>query len=598
MADEQVQRRLAAILAADVVGYTRLMEAGEEQTIAALRQLRREFFDPTIAKHGGRIFKVMGDGFLVEFGSVLNATRCAVEIQRGMAERNAGVPADRQILFRIGVNLGDLVVDGDDFYGGGVNLASRLEGVARPGGIVCSAAVRDQIGNRLDLDIVDEGTKALKNIAQPVRVYSINPEASANGGERSSSSESPVRETARVAAKLLDPAKCSLAVLPFDNNSGDPEQEHFADGITEDLLIEFSRQRRLAVASRHSCFFYKNKPIDTREAGEKLGVDFIVEGAVRKSGPRIRVTAQLGDCKTGAQVWSNRYDRALDDVFALQDEIVTSILGGLSFSLDEAASNQRRQDPTANISAYGAFLQARTAYRRGEEAAKVVGYLRKAIELDPTYARALAHLSYNLAMSRFRFDSELSDEALSAEANALSDRALAADRFDPLVLGYLANAHLMLGSPLKARQLADAAWELCPRDIETMQKRGFVLAYCGHHKAAVELMEAVSALERHLPPEFVMGLAEGKYMLRDYAGVIETFGRLLDVPASEQLTLAAAYGQLGRGDEAKALIARAVMMSPSKFDPAQWARMTTQMCAERSDADHWLEGFRNAGIDV
>lgn len=597
MGDEQVQRRLAAILAADIVGYTRLMEADEAQTIAALRQLRREFFDSTVAKHRGRIFKVMGDGFLVEFGSVLNATLCAVEIQRGMIERNDCVPDGRQIVFRIGVNLGDLVVDGDDFYGDGVNLASRLEGVARPGGIVCSAAVREQIGNRLDLAIVDEGTKAFKNIAQPVRIYSISLDAPATNPTQASRSASPMTETRTGPAQLLDPAKCSIAVLPFDNNSGDAEQEYFADGITEDLLIELGRQRRLAVASRHSCFLYKSKSIDAREAGEKLGVDFILEGTIRRAGPRIRITAQLSDCKTGAQVWSNRYDRALDDVFALQDEIVTNILGGLSFNLDEAAGNHRQQGPTASMSAYNAFLQARAAFWRGDEV-KAAGHLRKAIDLDPGYARALAQLSWQLAFSRFSFTSTLPDEALLAEGNALSERALAADRFDPFVLGYLAASHLMLGNPRKARQLADAAWEICPRDVEVMFKRGAVLTYCGHHKEGEALMEAASALQPHLPPQMGIALAEGKYLMRDYAGAVDAFERLLQIPATDYLTLAAMCGQLGRTEEARALVARAVMMSPPKLNPPQYARMMAQQCAERSDAEHWLEGFRKAGIQV
>ena len=254
MAEEQVERRLAAILAADVVGYSRLMEANEERTMGALRQHRREFFDPTVAKHGGRIFKVMGDGFLVEFGSVLNATRCAVEIQRGMLERNAGVPEDRHIKFRIGINLGDIIVEGDDFYGDGVNMATRLEGLAGPGGIACSAVVRNQVGNKLELEFLDQGEKTVKNIAQPVHVYFINLGTLASatipaaGGQPRARSDKP-----------------SVAILPFSNMSNDPEQEYFSDGITEDIITDLSNVSGLFVLGRNTVFTYKGKAVNLEQ---------------------------------------------------------------------------------------------------------------------------------------------------------------------------------------------------------------------------------------------------------------------------------------------------------------------------------------------
>ena len=270
MAEERVQRRLAAILAADVVGYSRLMEANEERTLATLSRHRREFFDPTIVKHGGRIFKAMGDGFLVEFGSVINAVHCAVDIQRGMVERNAGVPEDRHIKFRIGINLGDIIVDGDDLHGDGVNMASRLEGLAGPGGIACSAIVRNQIGNKLELEFVDLGEKEVKNLSQPVHVYLMN-----------LASMSPPGASGPRAAMLprLRAEKPSIAVLPFTNMSGDPDQDYFSDGITEDIITDLSNVSRLFVLGRNTVFTYKGKAVNLERAARELGVSYLVEGA-------------------------------------------------------------------------------------------------------------------------------------------------------------------------------------------------------------------------------------------------------------------------------------------------------------------------------
>src|SRR5690349_21717124 len=268
-------------MAADVVGYSRLMEASEERTLGALKQHRREFFDPTVASHGGRIFKVMGDGFLVEFGSVINAARCAVEVQLGMLERNAGVPEDRHIKFRMGINLGDVIVDGDDFYGDGVNVAARLEALASPGGIACSAVVRHQVGNRLEIDFLDQGEKAVKNIAQPVHVYFINLGPSAMAG-------SPGTPDGRAAPRSDKP---SVAVLPFTNMSNDPEQEFFGDGITEDIITDLSKVSGLFVLGRNTVFTYKGKAVNLERIAKELGVAYLVEGSVRKAGQKIRVNA-------------------------------------------------------------------------------------------------------------------------------------------------------------------------------------------------------------------------------------------------------------------------------------------------------------------
>jgi adenylate cyclase len=383
MSEEHVQRRLAAILAADVVGYSRLMEANEERTLGALRQHRREFFDPTVVKHGGRIFKVMGDGFLVEFGSVLNAARCAVEIQRGMFERNAGIPEDRHIKFRIGINLGDIIVDEGDVYGDGVNMAARLEALAGPGGIACSAVVRHQVGNKLELEFVDQGEKSVKNVAQPVHVYFIN---------WSGVAQNSVFQSATTGTPRLRSDKPSVAILPFANMSNDPEQEFFSDGITEDIITDLSNVSGLFVLGRNTVFTYKGRAVNLEHIAKELGVAYVVEGSVRKAGQKVRVNAQLIEGSTGGHLWAARYDRDLTDIFAIQDEITRTIVDQLKVKLLPEEKKAIEQSPTENVDAYTFYLKGREFFHRGSKPfyAMAKKMFAKAIELDPLYARAYA----------------------------------------------------------------------------------------------------------------------------------------------------------------------------------------------------------------
>ena len=343
-------------MAADVVGYSRLMETNEERTLGALRQHRREFFDPIVAKHKGRIFKVMGDGFLVEFGSVIDAARCAVEIQTGMPERNVGVPEDRHIKFRIGINLGDIIVDGDDFYGDGVNMAARLEALAMPGGIACSAAVRHQVGNKLEIEFLDQGEKTVKNIAQPVHVYFINMAAPANQAAPATGAQPAARTD-----------KPSVAILPFINMSNDPEQEFFSDGITEDIITDLSKVSGLFVLGRSTVFACKGQALDLVQVARRFGVSYLVEGSVRKAGNRVRITAQLIEGSTGGHVWADRYDRDLTDIFEVQDEITKTIVDQLKVKLLPEEKKAIEQAPTANIDAYTCYLKGRELFHRGSK---------------------------------------------------------------------------------------------------------------------------------------------------------------------------------------------------------------------------------------
>ena len=408
MAEQPVERRLAAILAADVVGYSRLMEANEERTVAALKHHRREFFDPTMAKHGGRIFKVMGDGFLVEFASVLAAARCAVEIQRGMPGRNEGVPEDRHIRFRIGINVGDLIVDGDDFYGDGVNMAARLEALAPHGGISCSAAVRGQIGNKLDMDFLDQGEKAVKNIAQPVHVYFINlAEAAPKAG----------------AAAVGGAAKPSVAVLPFSNMSNDPEQEFFSDGITEDIITDLSNVSGLFVLGRNTVFAYKGKSVNLVQVARELGVAYLLEGSVRKAGQKVRINAQLIEGATGGHVWAARYDRDLTDIFEVQDEITQTIVAQLKVKLLPEEIQAITQAPTDNIEAYTFYLRGRELFRRSQKPNLLQAreMFAKAIELDPAYARAYAGMADCDSFLFLQYSEDISIDGILANcAKALS----------------------------------------------------------------------------------------------------------------------------------------------------------------------------------
>jgi TolB-like protein/class 3 adenylate cyclase len=315
VSEDRVERRLAAILAADVAGYSRLMGADEEGTLAALKALRRELIDPKVKEHRGRIVKTTGDGLLVEFASVIDAVRCAVEIQRDMADRNADVPPERRIEFRVGINIGDIIIDEGDIYGDGVNVAARLEALAEPGAICVSRMVRDQVRDKLDFAFDDRGEQQVKNIARPVRVFLVRPGAAGPASPGPTLGKAPA------------PEKPSIAVLPFQNMSGDPEQEYFADGVVEDIITALSRNRAFFVISRNTTFTYKGPAVDVAKVARELGVRYALEGSVRRGGNRVRITAQLIDATTGHHLWADRYDRELADVFAVQDEIARTIIG-------------------------------------------------------------------------------------------------------------------------------------------------------------------------------------------------------------------------------------------------------------------------------
>ena len=377
-----MERRLTAILAADVVGFSRLMGANESGTLAALDTLRTDFIDPKISEHQGRIVKLTGDGMLIEFPSVVNAVACATELQRGIRDRNTNVPPAQRIEFRIGVNVGDVIVQGEDILGDGVNVAARLESIAPVGGISVSQSVRDHIGKRLDLIFEDMGERQLKNIEKPIRVYNV-------------SLDTPSSRQTDGAVGTQPEQKPSIAVLPFINMSGDPEQEYFSDGITEDIITDLSKVSGLSVVARNTAFTYKGKAVKVPEVAKELGVDFVVEGSVRKAGSRVRVTGQLINGKDDRHVWADRYDRDLTDIFAIQDEITHAIVEQLKVKLLPQEKKSIAQAPTDNIEAYTFYLRGRQFMQRHSKANYQLArrMFAKAVELDPLYARAYAGIA-------------------------------------------------------------------------------------------------------------------------------------------------------------------------------------------------------------
>jgi len=387
LSGERVERRLAAILAADIAGYSRLMGEDEAGTLARLRTHRRELIDPTVAEHRGRIVKTTGDGILIEFPSVVEAVACAMAVQQGMAERNAAIPEQHRIVFRVGINLGDVIVEDGDIHGDGVNVAARLEAAAEPGGICVSGTVRDHIGDRLDLAFDDLGEQSLKNIARPVRAYRVRPASVRNASNPGPTESDPT---------LALPDKPSIAVLPFQNMSGDPEQEYFADGMVEDITTALSKIRWFFVIARNSAFTYKGRNVDVKQVGRELGVRYVLEGSVRRGGNRLRVTAQLVEAESGNHVWAERYDRDLADIFAVQDEITERVVAAIEPELYAAEHIRSQRKPPDSLDAWECVIRALSHIGHGTQEAndEAEGLCRRAIAITPRYGQAHGLLAW------------------------------------------------------------------------------------------------------------------------------------------------------------------------------------------------------------
>jgi len=535
------RRRLTAILAADVTGYSRLMGADEAGTLAALKTVRSDLIDGKIAEHEGRIVKQTGDGLLVEFPSVVSAVACAVAIQRGMRERNADVPQDRRIEFRIGVNLGDVIVEGDDIFGDGVNVAARLEGVAKPGGIAISRSVRDHVGNRLDLIFEDCGQQQLKNIEKPIRVYHVLLDQPMTVDTISGKNERP-----------------SIAVLPFNNMSGDPEQEYFSDGITEDIITDLSKVSGLFVVARHTAFTYKGRTLKTQQIGKELSVGHVLEGSVRKAGQRVRVTGQLVSSKDGGHVWAERFDRDLTDIFAIQDEITQAIVEQLKVKLLPQERKSIGQTPTDNVEAYTYYLRGRDfLYRYSKRYFELARRMfAKAIELDPNYARAYAGIADCEAFLYMVYQVDIPLEGI-LETSA---KALALD-------SNLAEAHTARGVALSvARKFEEAnaeferALTLDPNSFEAHFLYARPAFQQGKIARAVELLERAAEINPadYKPPALMIHMvrslgreSETKAAARKTVALAER--ELISNPEDPRPAIAGALAllELGEKDRAK-----------------------------------------------
>ena len=585
MENAGVTRKLAVILAADVAGYSRLMAADEEGTLAALNA-RRQVIDELIARHHGRIFTTAGDSVMAEFASAVEAVRCAAAIQQEIERRNADLPEPRRMLFRVGVNLGDVMVGGDNLFGDGVNVAARLESVAEPGGICISGAVYDQIRNKVDLSFDDLGERSLKNIGYPVRVFGVRRDGAAEPGSlpERPAGISPIRPSALP----------SIAVLPFANLGGDPEQEYFADGITEDLITELSRFQELRVIARNSVMTYKTKPVRVQEVGRDLGVRYVLEGSVRKAGGRVRITAQLIDAGTGHHLWAERFDRDLADIFAVQDEVTGRIVATLAGKLAESERRRARSGQTENLEAYDCVLRGRELwYRFTPEANREARRLyEKAIELDPDYARAYASLAWTYLV-------EHSERWGSAEDQPL-ERALEIARRGVMVNPVSHSNHLALGQVCLSKGLHDEALEaletaitLNPNDADGYVFLAETLSYAGRPDEAIDLVEKAQRLNPAYPRWYAWNLGTAFYVARRYDDAVTALRRGSPLVAMAYRWLAVAYAQLGREQEAKAAAEEYLKRTPD-FSLARHLELMPFQHAE--DRDHYAEGLRKAGL--
>ncbi len=582
MAEERAERRLAAILAADVVGYSRLIGADEEGTLNQLRSIRAEVIDPKITEHHGRVVKTTGDGLLVEFGSVVDGLRCATEWQRGMAERNADTP-DGRIKFRIGINVGDVVVQDGDIFGDGVNVAARLEGLAEPGGICVSARVQEDAVGRLDLTFDDVGEQALKNIARPVRVYRVR-------GTRPTATETaPKAAPTDVAPALALPDKPSIAVLPFQNMSGDPEQEFFADGIAEDIITALSRYPSLFVIARNSSFSFKGRAVDVKQVGRELGVRYVLEGSLRKSGNRVRVTAQLIEAETGNHVWAERYDRDLADIFVVQDEITQATSIAIAPAIAATEQQRAMRKPPASLDAWGAYQRGmwHLSKASAEDDALAEKFFQRAIELDPMFVGGYIGLAAVLSRAK----------GTQSKEEALARRAVALDGGDAEAHARLALALLARGDHQGARAQAEQALALCPNLAAAHGALGVILAYSGRPKEGVAALETCIRLDPRAPSlvHRLNQVALAHYFCRDYEATVEAAERAIrSFPdfASPYRWLAAALGELGRTAEAKEALEKAIAVSPASFDFQVRER---PLWFRPEDHAHMLDGLRKAG---
>jgi TolB-like protein/class 3 adenylate cyclase len=586
MAEDRVERKLAAILAADVVGYSRLMNEDEAATLARLKALRRELFEPNTKEHRGRIFKTMGDGALVEFRSAVDAVNCAVDIQRALAERKEDVTENCRIRLRIGVSLGDVIVEGSDLYGRGVNVAARMESLAEPGGICISGNVHEHVRGAAGLVFDDLGNQEIKNIPEPVRAYRVHLRGGVAGPDRPQPDTSPPL-----------PDKPSIALLPFQNISGDPEQDYFCDGMVDDIITGLSRIKWLFVIARNTTLTYKGKAFDVKQVGHELGVRYVLEGSVRKAGDRVRINGQLIDAATGAHVWAERYDRKIDDVFALQDELTLSVVGAIEPSLRLAEVERVKLKRSDSLDAYDLVLQAQPDVyaRMPAPSTKALVLLERAIALDPTYALAHAYAAECHHVIFLR--GGLSEEHRAASIRH-AEAAIAYGQDDALTLSF---AGFVIGMDKHDRAAAFAAFEaalaVSPSSAITYFLGSILLAWAGESERAIEWGERGLRLSPLDPWRWAAfySSALGHFQRGHYEEAAAAARKAIQYsPTFSQthMVLAATVSKLGRLEEAKVAAARVLELQPA----FRYSRLFAGMDCEPALVAALSEALRAAGL--
>ena len=582
MAQPRVERRLAAILAADVAGYSRLMGVDEEGTLATLKAYRRQLIDPKITEHHGRVVKTTGDGALVEFASAVDAVRCAMEIQGAMAERSADIPEDRRIEFRIGINVGDVIVDDSDIYGDGVNIAARLETLATPGSICLSDNAYQQIKGKLALEVSDMGEQQLKNIAWPIRVYRV----------QLSSAASTVRTT------LPIPDKPSIAVLPFDNLSAEPDQGYLADGFVEAITAALSHIRSFFVIARNSAFTYKGRATNVRDIGKELGVAYLLEGSVQKSGNRLRITVQLVETEGGAHVWSSHYDGTIDDIFNLQDRITEQVAGALQPSIRIAEIERSRRKRPQDLGAYDYTMRAMPHVwtLEKEESAKALELLDKALALDPKYPLALSLAGWCHAQRAvYNWADDIAGS--HALARTLAERAAELSGDDPLILAVLGTVHTLMRNHGTARVLLERALALDPNAAWAWSRLGWLETYTDRPERAIENFERALRLSPLDPMNFNnhVGLGAAHEVAQDYDKAVAHYRRALEErPHAMWIyrNLAASLCGAGRMEEARQAYAELMRNYPTLTG----AKFKQAMVFSAPTLDRMVDNLRKLGL--
>jgi TolB-like protein/class 3 adenylate cyclase/Tfp pilus assembly protein PilF len=587
--EERVDRRLAAILAGDIAGYSRLMGADEEGTLRHLKAHRKELVDPKITEHRGRIVKTTGDGILVEFVSVVDAVRCAVEIQRGMAERNADVPADKRIEFRIGITVGDIISDGSDIYGDGVNVAARLEGLAEPGSIYVSRTVHEQVRDKLNFGFEDLGEQTVKNIARPIGVHRV---------QLAEHVSADLKVDAGAAKPESGPNRPSIAVLPFVNMSGDAEQEYFADGVSEDIITGLSKLRWFFVIARNSSFAYKGKAVDVKRVARELGVRYVLEGSVRKGGNRVRITAQLIDASTGNHLWADHYDGDLADVFALQDDITRKVVAAIEPKLLEAEGVRSQGRSPDDLGAWDMVIRANSLFWRlnRNDVEEAIGILKRAVQRYPHYAPAHSMLAFMMASSSYIGWDPTGPQV--KEAGPLAARAVELDDADPwahLALGYVAFTGRRTDEAANEFQ---RALDLNPNFAAAHGYLGWALSFDGRVDQATTHLQQAIRMSPHDPQNaiFLGGLAIVHYMSGRYAEAVGFARKALQqrsgFSASNRIYIAS-LAQAGQMDEARALLARMKEIHPD----LSIAWIEKHVPYTPAAMSKFVEGMRKAGLE-